>query len=168
MDYSLLGSSVQGDSPGKNAGVGCPALLQGIFPTQGLNPGLPNCWRILYHLSHQGSPYICIYMVASDFPPLIWERLLQFMQGNASTIVVLIGAGLCEVQHNNWLKGPPQMLVSRKVLGSCYSSAAVIKQILSEKNQSFGSLSSTMAVDENKSLMKGGKKGAKMKVVDPF
>ena len=90
------------------------------------------------------------------------------MQGNASTIVVLIGAVLCEVQHNNWLKGPPQMLVSRKVLGSCYSSAAVIKQIVSEKNQSFGSLSSTMAVDKNKSLMKGGKKGAKMKVVDPF
>ena len=44
------------DSPGKNTGVGCHALLQGIFPTQGLNPGLPPCRRILYHLSHQGSP----------------------------------------------------------------------------------------------------------------
>ena len=32
------------------------ALLQGIFPTQGLNPGLPPCRRILYQLSHQGSP----------------------------------------------------------------------------------------------------------------
>ena len=64
MDYSLLGSSVQGDSPGKNAGVGCPALLQGIFPTQGLNPGLPNCWQILYHLSHQGSPYTHVISVA--------------------------------------------------------------------------------------------------------
>ena len=31
---------------------------QGIFPTQGLNPGLPNCRRILYHLSHQGNPRI--------------------------------------------------------------------------------------------------------------
>ena len=31
------------DSPGKNTGVGCHALLQGIFPTQGLNPGLPHC-----------------------------------------------------------------------------------------------------------------------------
>ena len=29
---------------------------QGIFPTQGLNPGLPRCRQILYHLSHQGSP----------------------------------------------------------------------------------------------------------------
>ena len=33
-DCSLLGSSVHGDSPGKNTGVGCHALLQGIFPTQ--------------------------------------------------------------------------------------------------------------------------------------
>ena len=43
MGYSLPGSSVHGDSPGKNTGVGCHALLQGIFPTQGTNPGLPHC-----------------------------------------------------------------------------------------------------------------------------
>ena len=49
------GSSVHGNSPGKNSGVGCHFLLQGIFPTQGLNPGLPNCRQILYHLSHHGS-----------------------------------------------------------------------------------------------------------------
>ena len=43
MDCSLPGSSVHGDSPGKNTGVGCLSLslLQGIFPTQGLNLGLP-------------------------------------------------------------------------------------------------------------------------------
>ena len=56
MDCSLPGSSVHGDSPGKNTGVGCHALLQGIFPTQGSNPGLPNCRWILYRLSHHGSP----------------------------------------------------------------------------------------------------------------
>ena len=44
------------DSPGKNTGVGCPSLLQGIFLTQGWNPGLLHCRRILYCLSHQGSP----------------------------------------------------------------------------------------------------------------
>ena len=43
VDYSPPGSSVHGDFPGKNTGVGCHALLQGIFPTHGLNPGL------LYH-----------------------------------------------------------------------------------------------------------------------
>ena len=40
----------------KNTGVGSLSLLQGIFPTQGLNPGLLHCRRILYHLSHKGSP----------------------------------------------------------------------------------------------------------------
>ena len=52
------GSSVPGDSPGKNTGVGCHALLQGIFPTQGSNPGLLYCRRILYCLNHQGSPVL--------------------------------------------------------------------------------------------------------------
>ena len=58
MDCSPLGSSVHGDSPGKNTEVGCHAILQGIFPTQGLDPGLLNCRRILYCLSHQRSPRI--------------------------------------------------------------------------------------------------------------
>ena len=58
MDCSLPGSSVHGDSPGKDTGVGCHALLQGIFPTQGSNPGLLHCRQILYHLSHQGGPRI--------------------------------------------------------------------------------------------------------------
>ena len=57
-DCSPPGSSVHGDSPGHSTGVGCHALLQGIFLTQGLNRGLPYCRRILYHLSHQGSPRI--------------------------------------------------------------------------------------------------------------
>ena len=56
VDCSPPGSSVHGDSPGKNTGVGCDAFLQGIFPTQGSNPGLLYCRWILYHLSHQGSP----------------------------------------------------------------------------------------------------------------
>ena len=55
MDYSPPDSSAHRDSPGKNTGVVCHALLQGIIPTQGLNPGLPQCRQILYHLSHQGS-----------------------------------------------------------------------------------------------------------------
>ena len=44
------------DSPGQNIGVGSRSLLPGIFPTQGLNPGLPHCRWILYQLSRQGSP----------------------------------------------------------------------------------------------------------------
>ena len=48
MDCSPPGSSVHGDSPGKNTGVGCHALFRGIFPTQGSNPGLLHCRQILY------------------------------------------------------------------------------------------------------------------------
>ena len=53
-DCNPPGSSVRGDSPGKNTGMGCHDLLQGIFPTQGLNQGLLHCRC----LSHKGSPYI--------------------------------------------------------------------------------------------------------------
>ena len=45
-----------GLSPGKNTGVVLYALLQGIFPTQGLNLGPLHCRQILYHLSHCGCP----------------------------------------------------------------------------------------------------------------
>ena len=45
------------NSPGQNTGVGSLSPLQGIFPTQGSNPDLPHCRRILYQLSHKGSPY---------------------------------------------------------------------------------------------------------------
>ena len=66
MNYRPQGSSVHGDSPGKNTGVGCHALFQRIFPTQGSNPGLPHCRQLLYHLSQQGSPRI-LEWVADPF-----------------------------------------------------------------------------------------------------
>ena len=56
MDRGAWQGKVHGDSPGKNTGVGCHAFLQGIFPTQGSNPGLLHCRQILYWLSHERSP----------------------------------------------------------------------------------------------------------------
>ena len=59
------------DSPGKNTGVGCHALLQGIFPAQGSKSGSSHCRQILYHLSHQGSPRILertAYPFSRDLP----------------------------------------------------------------------------------------------------
>ena len=44
------------NSPGQNTGVESHSLLQGIFLIQGSNPGLSHCRRILYQLSHKGSP----------------------------------------------------------------------------------------------------------------
>ena len=73
MDYSPW------NSPGQNTRVGSRSLLQGIFPTQGLNPGLPHCRRILHQLSHQGSPRI-LEWVAYPFSngssqPRNWTRV---------------------------------------------------------------------------------------------
>ena len=55
------------NSPGQNTGVGSIALLQGNFPTFGLNPGLPHCRQILYQLSYQGSP---VHIVRPEILPL--------------------------------------------------------------------------------------------------
>ena len=63
-----------GDSPGKNTGVGCHALLQRIFPTQGSKPGLLHCRWILYCLSHQGLCYrMWLFYRMNSWPELQTE-----------------------------------------------------------------------------------------------
>ena len=57
MSNSLRHHGLQ-KSPCQNTGVGSLPLLQGIFPTQRLNPGLPHCRWILYQLSHKASSRI--------------------------------------------------------------------------------------------------------------
>ena len=50
------------NSPGQNTGVGSLSLFQGIFPTQGLNPGLClHCRQILYQVNHQGMGFLTRY-----------------------------------------------------------------------------------------------------------
>ena len=65
------------NSLGQNIGVGSPSLLQGIFPTQGSNPGLPHCRRILYQLSHKGSPKKTEGQRINAFKLWCWRRLLR-------------------------------------------------------------------------------------------
>ena len=67
------------NSPGKNTGVGCHSLLQGIFRTQGLNSGLLHFKRILYHLSHQGSPDLKESWVPKNwgFWTVVLEKILE-------------------------------------------------------------------------------------------
>ena len=60
MNCSLPSLLRPWDFPSKNTGVGCHFLLQEIFLTQGLNPGLLHCRQMLYRLRHQGSPYISL------------------------------------------------------------------------------------------------------------
>ena len=62
------------NSPGHNTGVGSFSLLQGIFPTQGLNAGLLHCRRILYQLSHQGSPRILEWIAYPFSRGSSWPR----------------------------------------------------------------------------------------------
>ena len=61
-------------SPDQNTGVGSLSLLQGIFPTQGSNPGLPHCRRILYQLSHKGSPRIPVWVAYPFSRGSSWHR----------------------------------------------------------------------------------------------
>ena len=62
------------NSPGQKTGVDNLSLLQGIFPTQGLNPGLPHCRQILYQLSHKGSPRILEWVAYPFSRRSSWPR----------------------------------------------------------------------------------------------
>ena len=126
MDFSLPGSSLHGDSPGKNTGVGCHTLLQGIFPTQGSSPGLPPCRWILCHLNHQGSleargqglyPKPCMsFQPSGQVAPFNEEQLSQqqptlLASGGAWVLTGdLSGAQQCPLQSLHHLKNPAQGL----------------------------------------------------------
>ena len=62
------------NSPGQNTGVGSLSLLWGIFPTQGLNPGLPHCRQILYKLSHKESTRIMVWVAYPFSSRSSWPR----------------------------------------------------------------------------------------------
>ena len=66
MDYA--------DPTGQNIGVGSHSLLQGIFPTQGLNPGLLHCRQVLYQLSHKESPRILEWVAHPFSSGSSWPR----------------------------------------------------------------------------------------------
>ena len=94
------------NSPGQNTGVGSLSLLQRIFPTQGLNPGLLHCRQILYQLSHKGSPRI-LEWVAYAFSrgssqPRNWTQVLcshcYFVRG-----LTCLNAGL--ISFSRWAVG---------------------------------------------------------------
>ena len=89
------------NSPGQNTGVGSLSLLQGIFPTQGSNPGLLHCRQIFYQLSHKGSPRI-LEWVAYPFsrglsnpgikpgsPALQVDSLPTEISGNGSSNIII-------------------------------------------------------------------------------
>ena len=85
------------NSPGQNTGIGSLSLLQGIFSTQGLNPGLPHCRWILYQLSHKGSPRILEWawppycrLTSPLFVLLSWCLLIPILLDHCHSFFILL------------------------------------------------------------------------------
>ena len=105
------------DSPGKNTGVGCHFLFQGIFPTQVSNLGLLHCRRTLYPLSHQGSHLVakelefqlqhqsfqCIFRTdfLSFVLPAVQGTLKSLLQHHSSKASILWHSAFFIVQLSN-------------------------------------------------------------------
>ena len=127
MDCSQPGSSVHGDSPGKNTGVGCHFLFQGIFPTQGPNLDLLHCRWILYCLSHQGSPLeVCKPAVWRPCFRLSHMRAEPSQSGHLDDLDGNWGSAIGETEEDHgggrhvreWLQGDHQDLrVSQELSG---------------------------------------------------
>ena len=100
MDYSLPGSSVHCDSPGKNTRVGCHALLQGIVPTQGLNPGLPHCRQILLPTEPPGKPKTISFNYHSNTCIVAAESIFKSRDITLPTKVRLVKAMVFPVVMN--------------------------------------------------------------------
>ena len=96
------------NSPGQNTGVVSLSLLQGTFPTQGSNQGLPPCRWILYQVSHKGSPRI-LEWVAYPFCSRSASQSLTWQSGSPSLPTAKMhGCSLpqrpqcCVTQLSNW------------------------------------------------------------------
>ena len=111
MDCSPPGSSVHGDSPGKDIGVGCHALLQGIFPTQGSNL----CFFCLLHwqwgslpLAPTGKPQVNFPRQANELLPHKVDDCCPGSWGQVSPLrailQITIAGGSCECKPCWFLK----------------------------------------------------------------
>ena len=123
MDCSLPSNSVHGDSPGKNTGVGCQARLQGIFPTEGLNPGLPYCRQIVYCLSHQRSPRILEWVAYPFSRGSSWTRNWTRVSCIAGGFFTIWAAREAPISYNPALSSNPK--TSRFLLNRYYISQSL-------------------------------------------
>ena len=95
------------NSPGQNTGVGSLSLLQGIFPTQGSNPGVPHCRWILYQLSHKESPRI-LEWVAYPFS----SRSSQSRNRTGIPCIVSEFFTNWTIRETQWLTNPENAYIS--------------------------------------------------------
>ena len=119
MDCSPPGSSIHGDSPGKNTGVGCHSLLQGIFPTQGLNP----------YLLQLLNSYPWNFLLSPKF--FVIEKIInkRLISSHCSREYVLLSGAACRSvldspqnvkkccrlsqRHNSFYSGPAMVLINK-------------------------------------------------------
>ena len=109
------------DSPGKNTGVVCHSLLQGIFPTHGSNPGFPHYRQILYCLSHwrllETPPLACsfsLYCLGLHLSPsLILPHLVDWTSYPISFLMQCSSPGLSPSEHK-LIQKPTESSVSNR------------------------------------------------------
>ena len=121
------------NSPGQNTGVGSHSILQGIFPTQGVNPGLSQCRRILYQLSHQGSPTMERGLIIKEDPYcsgrlLLWRGKIY----NRGTLIpwgLLHRGGAMTIQRTIIIKGTITIEGDHSVEGDYYRSSVQFSSV---------------------------------------
>ena len=102
MDCTPPGSSVHGILQARILAVGCYFLLQGIFPTQKSNPGLPHCRRTLQCLRHKGSPTLLLLNYKTTNSCLIITKSTEFsflkkVDDKYATLQTLV-----DIYHLSW------------------------------------------------------------------
>ena len=148
------------NSPGQNIGVGSLSLLQGIFPPQQLNPGLPHCRLILYQLSptgsHKGHPQLR-QKLAFVFPHQLIVGCRQSLEGDvtlgeAVSDARVVPRGNCCQRLRFPAAEEGKLLIQRK-LGMCILITRVIYDVLfSEKNKFQRHVCSIIPFSENEHL----------------
>ena len=103
------------NSPGQNTGVSSLSLLQGVFPNQGLNPGLPHCRRTLYQLSHKESPRKLEWIACPFYRGSFWQR-------NQSSIPTIMR----EAQRQTCFWEPPSSPWLFKLVSNCVTFTRII------------------------------------------
>ena len=96
------GLSSPWNSPGQNTGVGSLSLLQGIFPTQGSNPGLPHCRQILYQLGHQGSlkwEFQSVQFSRSVMSDSLWPHGMQHARPPCPSLTPRVYSNSCPLSQ---------------------------------------------------------------------
>ena len=135
-------------TPGQNTRVGSFSLLQGIFPTQGLNTSLPHCRRILYQLNHPGNPRILEWVAypfsSRSFWPRNWTRVFCitgrfFTNWATREALICPETPLCGVSvgMRSWWRGVESLVQTLAILQalSCLSDERFVKNSLSAEVQ---------------------------------